>query len=430
MPIDTYTSVMGGEVSIYIIPMLLVAVLAIIALSVSLVHYRKRLHRTQESLVRYINTYLSVKDFIPSDERPVVNRMKDPVTPEEFIQIINRMLKRMMFLPLFMLLALPLSAQSQRAEADSVYEFRFVPKNNAFFIPYKDNLSEMQRLSLFIEHYRQEITDGKLPLYVDGYCNSLSGAKANLAVARLRSNRVKSELIQNKGMREAYFITRNHAEGGDYVTVRIIFPISSDDTAASSDNISVSSTTSRHAERSEASTPLEAKREEILRSTQNDRNTFSLRANLLRWATLTPDLGIEWRINRNISILVNGSWTSWSWDDKNRRYALWEVSPEVRYYIGMEKRGYIGAIYKVGEFNYKFSETGKQGDLMGGGITGGYQLKLNRALSLDFNLGIGCIHADYDKYEVIDGVRVKCGSGSKNWWGPVSAGVTLMWKLF
>ena len=86
---------------------------------------------------------------------------------------------------------------------------------------------------------------------------------------------------------------------------------------------------------------------------------FALRANLLRWATLTPDLGVEWRINRHVGIAVNGSYTSWTWNDSDRRYALWEVNPEVRYYIGKEKRGYIGAMYKVGQFNYKFSETGK-----------------------------------------------------------------------
>lgn len=75
---------------------------------------------------------------------------------------------------------------------------------------------------------------------------------------------------------------------------------------------------------------------------------FSLRANLLRWATLTPDVGLEWRVNGLWGILVNGSWTSWSWDGKDRRYALWEVSPEVRHYMGREKRGYIGAMYKAG----------------------------------------------------------------------------------
>ena len=157
---------------------------------------------------------------------------------------------------------------------------------------------------------------------------------------------------------------------------------------------------------------------------------LSLRANLLRWATLTPDLGLEWRICPSWGIAVNGSWTSWSWSDKDRRYALWEVAPEIRYYMGEKKAWYLGAMFKAGQFNYKISETGKQGDLMGGGITTGYQLRLNKALALDFNLGLGYLNADFEKYEVIDGVRVRCGNETKNWCGPINAGVTLVWKLF
>lgn len=163
----------------------------------------------------------------------------------------------------------------------------------------------------------------------------------------------------------------------------------------------------------------------------SDRNSeFSVRANMLRWATLTPDLGIGYRVNHDWTVIVNGSWTSWRWDNKNRRYALWEIAPEVRYLIGKEKRGYVGLMYKAGSFNYKFSQTGRQGDIMGGGITGGYVFRLNRSLNLDFSVGMGCIHADYDKYTVIDGVRVRCGSGSKNWWGPISAGLSLVWQIF
>ena len=157
---------------------------------------------------------------------------------------------------------------------------------------------------------------------------------------------------------------------------------------------------------------------------------FSLRANLLRWATLTPDLGVEWRICPSWGIAVNGSWTSWSWSDKDRRYALWEVAPEVRYYMGEKKAWYLGAMFKTGQFNCKLSETGKQGDLMGGGITAGYQMWLNKALALDFNLGLGYLNADFEKYEVIDDVRVRHGNETKDWWGPINAGVTLVWKLF
>ena len=157
--------------------------------------------------------------------------------------------------------------------------------------------------------------------------------------------------------------------------------------------------------------------------------TLSLRANLLRWATLTPDLGLEWRVCPSWGILVNGSWTSWSWKSGGRRYALWEVMPEVRYYMGGEKRGYLGAMYKAGQFNHKLSGTGRQGDLAGGGITGGYRLRLNDALSLDFTLAVGCLHADYEKYETVGGVRVRRGDGARNWWGPVHAGIVLVWDL-
>nr|WP_041579578.1 DUF3575 domain-containing protein [Bacteroides helcogenes] len=359
------------------------------------------------------------------------------------------MLKRMMWLPLVMLSVLPLRAQSQSAEADSVYEFRFVPQKDVFFIPYKDNLSEMQRLSRFVGQYRQEIADGRLPLHVDGYCSSLAGAKANLAVAKLRSNRVKSELlILHNGLREECFITRNHAEGGDFVTVRIIFPATLTEDAdkptvqpkeENASAVAGQAVTEKEPEENASvsentvsvSADLKAaESSSVLADLKATPYTLALRANLLRWATLTPDLGVEWRINRNVGILVNGSRTSWSWDNKNRRYALWRVSPEVRYYIGKEKRAYLGAMYRFGEFNYKLGDTGKQGDLQGGGITGGWQLPLSRALAIDFSLGLGYIRTDYDEYVVIDGVRVKQGSESKNRWGPVSAGVTLMWKLF
>ena len=161
-----------------------------------------------------------------------------------------------------------------------------------------------------------------------------------------------------------------------------------------------------------------------------DRYTLSLRANLLRWATLTPDLGIEWRISPSVGIMVNGSWTSWTWNDNARRYALWEVAPEVRWYLGDARRWYVGAMFKAGQFNYKLSDVGRQGDLLGGGITGGYQLRLNKALALDFTLGMGYLNADTEKYEVIDGVRVRNGNETKHWIGPINAGVTLVWKIF
>ena len=362
-------------------------------------------------------------------------------------------LKKWITTALLTLLLLPAMAQQK---ADTTYTFRFVPQKDMFYVPWNGNDMELARLLECIESNKADILDGKLPLYVDGYCNSLNGEKENLAIAKIRSNRVKSELITRAGIKEESFITRNHPAEGDFVTVRLTVP--AEETTVSD----VEAEAQRKAEAERLATEKRAEQERLAEEQRKaeearlaaekaeaektaQQNTLadtlsetkittdyhlSLRANLLRWATLTPDLGVEWRICPSWGIAVNGSWTSWSWSDKDRRYALWEVAPEVRYYMGEKKAWHLGAMFKAGQFNYKLSETGKQGDLMGGGITAGYQLRLNKALALDFNLGLGYLNADFEKYEVIDGVRVRRGNETKDWWGPINAGVTLVWKLF
>ena len=376
------------------------------------------------------------------------------------------MSRKITFLTLFlwlMTVTFPVIAQQK---TDTTYTFRFVSQKDMFYVPWNGNDTELARLLECIENSKATIFDGKLPLLVDGYCNSLGDEAENLATAKIRANRVKSELITRAKIKEENFITHNHATGGDFVIVRLTVPVK--ETAAT--DAEAEARRRAEAERLETETRAEQERRaEEQRKAEEARlaaeptvagrrerqkaeaekaalqNTLagtpsetkitndyhlSLRANLLRWATLTPDLGVEWRICPSWSIAVNGSWTSWTWSDKDRRYALWEVAPEIRYYMGEKKAWYLGAMFKAGQFNYKLSETGKQGDLMGGGITTGYQLRLNKALTLDFNLGLGYLNADFEKYEVIDGVRVRCGNETKNWCGPINAGVTLVWKLF
>ena len=395
----------------------------------------------------------------------------------------NSINRRIMFLVsvLFVAVAHPVPAQEQ---PDTVYLFRFVPGRDMFYVPYGGNGRQLGSPLSELSKSGEQLRGGERYICVSSYGASASDTLTAERMARLRCLRVKSELITRGGMTEAMFVTDRHISkpynGTLSDVVVVTFPagvekvaeIAGAEAAARVEayNKKVSGEAERlraadqekkerlAAERAEqerlaaeqaAREKADAERivaeqqekerpaaeeqtrlqaEETAEATTPYR--FALRANLLRWATLTPDLGLEWRINSSWGIVANGSWTSWSWNDKDRRYALWEVSPEVRYYIGKEKRGYVGAMYKAGQFNYKLSTTGKQGDLMGGGITGGYQLRLNKALSMDFNLGIGCVHADYEKYEVIDGVRVRQGKETKNWWGPVNAGVTLVWKLF
>lgn len=379
---------------------------------------------------------------------------------------------------------LPVIAQQP---TDTTYIFRFVPNDDMFYVPWNGNDRSLHQLLNILEKNKKQLQAGQMYISVSSYAASANDILTSERMAYIRNNRIKSELITQGGLTEQMFVTDRailSSYGKEKLrnVVVVTFPASVEKVAeiagieaarrvenynkersgkAERERLFIEQAAREKAEaerlakeqaerehlaaqekaRKQAETErLAAEREEKERA-ETERlaaeaaakakaHSLSLRANLLRWGTLTPDLGVEWRLNRHVGILVNGSYTSWTWNSNDHRYALWEIAPEARYYIGKEKRGYIGAIYKAGSFNYKLSEIGKQGNLMGGGLTGGYQLKRNKALNLDFSLALGCLHADYDKYIVIDGIRVRQGKETKNWWGPISAGVTLVWNVF
>ena len=379
---------------------------------------------------------------------------------------------------------LPVIAQQP---TDTTYIFRFVPNDDMFYVPWNGNDRSLHQLLNILEKNKKQLQAGQMYISVSSYAASANDILTSERMAYIRNNRIKSELITQGGLTEQMFVTDRailSSYGKEKLrnVVVVTFPASVEKVAeiagieaarrvenynkersgkAERERLFIEQAAREKAEaerlakeqaerehlaaqekaRKQAETErLAAEREEKERA-ETERlaaeaaakakaHSLSLRANLLRWGTLTPDLGVEWRLNRHVGILVNGSYTSWTWNSNDHRYALWEIAPEARYYIGKEKRGYIGAIYKAGSFNYKLSEIGKQGNLMGGGLTVGDQLKLNKALNLDFSLALGCLHADYDKYIVIDGIRVRQGKETKNWWGPISAGVTLVWNVF
>lgn len=379
---------------------------------------------------------------------------------------------------------LPVIAQQP---TDTTYIFRFVPNDDMFYVPWNGNDRSLHQLLNILEKNKKQLQAGQMYISVSSYAASANDILTSERMAYIRNNRIKSELITQGGLTEQMFVTDRailSSYGKEKLrnVVVVTFPASVEKVAeiagieaarrvenynkersgkaererqfieqAAREKAEAERLAKEQAEREHLAAQEKARKQaetERLAAERDEKeraeterlaaeaaakakaHSLSLRANLLRWVTLTPDLGVEWRLNRHVGILVNGSYTSWTWNSNDRRYALWEIAPEARYYIGKEKRGYIGAIYKAGSFNYKLSEIGKQGNLMGGGLTGGYQLKLNKALNLDFSLALGCLHADYDKYIVIDGIRVRQGKETKNWWGPISAGVTLVWNIF
>lgn len=353
--------------------------------------------------------------------------------------------KTVLLCTLSIMVSLPIFAQETTGKVPQVL-FRFVKGKDMLYVPWNGNGAALDSLCRMIN----PVLLDKGGIKVDGYSDTKR-------LSMIRCNRVKSELITRKGLQEEHFTTTNNVGEWNglrnvvFVTLPVLLKMEvekrkedqgRDESVQTDESVLTdvqekpeTATTLQQEETTIQTTTSDAENRRIAETASSrmgdtDYGTFSLRTNLLRWVTLTPDLGIEWRIDRNWSIQVNGTWTSWSRDNGNRRYALWEVSPEIRYHLGKMRRGYFGVMYHAGEFNYKTGGIGKQGDLIGGGLTGGYLLKLNRALGLDFSLGIGCTHADYEKYTVINGVRVKRGKADKNYWGVNRLGIGLVWNIF
>lgn len=379
---------------------------------------------------------------------------------------------------LIQLLCLSCLATAWAQKADSLYIFRFVQEKDVFYVPWRDNGGQLEQLVSLLQQYKEAITAGSIPLYINGYCTGQPTRRENLRMAATRSNHVKSELIRRAGLAEKYFITANHQgsykEKRNVVTVTVRIPVDTREVAERdfSDTDDTDDTDLKTAQPQEPAAQQTVQQpkndvqqpENDVQQPENDvqqpENTIqqekesvssvpsvsekspaspsrkrciplSLRANLLRWATLTPDLGIEWYATPHISILLNASWTSWRWKDKDRRYALWNISPEVRHYLGIARHGYLGLMYHTGEFNYKLTSTGRQGSYHGGGITGGYLWMFRPSWGIDFHLSAGYTRAEYDTYTLAPtGIRVyKEHNASRNYWGINSAAITLIWKI-
>lgn len=123
----------------------------------------------------------------------------------------------------FAVLAFPMSAADDEVEdTDSVFTFKFLSGRDMFYVPLRGNGNELTKLFDYVERYKDMIADRSISLHVDGYCISNGNKAERPGVAKTRSNRVKSELITKKGLKEDNFITHNHPGLRNFVTVRFV----------------------------------------------------------------------------------------------------------------------------------------------------------------------------------------------------------------
>lgn len=172
---------------------------------------------------------------------------------------------------------------------------------------------------------------------------------------------------------------------------------------------------------------------------------FALKTNVLYGsAALFPNIGAELGINKNSTIKLWGGFNEWDRDGSkknNKKLAHWIVQPEYRYWFCERFSGhFIGGHAFYSKYNIsnhklpilfggKSKDHRYDGNIVGVGVSYGYHVMLNKLLNLEFTGGVGYGRMKYDKYECYQCGKVVDKSAKRNYFGPTSLGVSLVFMI-
>lgn len=172
---------------------------------------------------------------------------------------------------------------------------------------------------------------------------------------------------------------------------------------------------------------------------------LAVKTNLLYWATLSPNIGVEWRIAPQWTAEVTGGFNLIKWNS-DLRYNHWLVKPEVRYWLCRPFDGHFFGVHGIaGKFRVsdmifdrmfplgftKKLEKDKvyQGWGYGAGIDYGYQWAIGKRWNLEAAIGVGYMRFEYDRYTLYDDCKSCHGRDPRNYFGITKLGVSLLYII-
>ncbi len=160
---------------------------------------------------------------------------------------------------------------------------------------------------------------------------------------------------------------------------------------------------------------------------------FTIRTDLLYWLGGLMNLGVEYKSEQSsIGLVLNGGYSPFGHTTWNHNLGGWYLAPEIRYYLPAHKGWFVGAQGLAAGFNYKLTETGYQGSALGGGVSGGYKMRLSQRFDADFTLGVGYGHLSYDTYYHVSESEINYYIDKGMTAGivfPVQLGINLIWRI-
>lgn len=187
-----------------------------------------------------------------------------------------------------------------------------------------------------------------------------------------------------------------------------------------------------------------------------DRNRLAVKTNVIYFATLSPNLGIEAAISPRFSVEFSAGLNPLKKDGKEKplppdeegqpNQTLWEdgksskhwqLKGELRYWFDKPfSKHLVGVALFYGKFDWGGREVPflfekeffYDGKGFGAGVVYGYHCPLSRKLHLELTIGAGIISLDYDRRKT-DHPQAGMTHYKKKYYGPTQLGAKLVFMI-
>lgn len=155
----------------------------------------------------------------------------------------------------------------------------------------------------------------------------------------------------------------------------------------------------------------------------------SVKTNVLYWATASPNVGLEFRLNRHLTLNVEGAANYFKIKDISTHGMAF--MPEMRYWFSLRPQAghSVGIMGLVADYDVVFNGNKHKGDAFGFGPTYGYSFVLSRHLSLETTLGLGLLRVREKNFKPDSQVCPTEPNNCKWMVAPLKLGVTFVYII-
>ena len=116
----------------------------------------------------------------------------------------------------------------------------------------------------------------------------------------------------------------------------------------------------------------------------------ALKTNLIDWATLSPNMALEVRLNPKFSLDMSATANPFLFKVADIKATHFRFQPELRYWFNRPMaRHFMGIGLLGGFYNMQFGSHIYEGDILAAGLTYGYVLVLSRHWNMEATVGVG-----------------------------------------